>query len=341
MLICAQINNGQAKCPILYPIIIDCEKCEFGHAEGYIDYKGNFVGEPKLETAFEFSDFVGVIRIKGDRSGVVNLQGNLTIFPEGIHPLSSFSEGVAVAVIKDKEGIIDKAGNPVAIFPFEVESSDYRPASTNFSDGLAAIGVLGGGLVFVDKTGKVIINLESGYRTFSGFKDGMAVIGLKNADYGVINKTGKFIFGPVDPRELSIFAPSDGLVRIGKNLISPAKYINKEGKVVLEVPYHYAGDFAEGLAHIKINDKWGYMNKKGEIVIPPQFESVENFSEGLAAASINGKYGFINKKGEFVIPPQFGLVNTFKCGLAHVQKDGLGGYIDKTGKWVWKMSSQK
>ena len=334
-----QTSNGQAKCPILYPIIVDCEKCEFGRAGGYIDSKGKVVVEPKFEWAWEFSDGVGVVFIDEGTSGIVNLEGKITVFPKKTHPIPNFYESFAVGSIKGKYGIIDKMGKPVVIFPFEVESNEYRSPSS-FSDGLAEIPILNGGIFFVDKTGKVVISLESGYNTsFNGFKDGMAIIRLENsAQEVIINKTGKFIFGPVSSKELSIFEPSDGLVRIQKNLVSPAKYINKEGKVVLEVPYHYAGDFAEGLAHIKIGDLWGYMNKKGEIVILPQFEGIENFSEGLAAVGINGKYGFINKKGEFVIPPQFSSVDTFKCGLAYVQKDGFGGYINKKGNWVWKRS---
>ena len=38
---------------------------------------------------------------------------------------------------------------------------------------------------------------------------------------------------------------------------------------------------------------WGYIDRMGRTVIHPQFESAERFAEGLAPIKWNGKYGFI------------------------------------------------
>ena len=47
------------------------------------------------------------------------------------------------------------------------------------------------------------------------------------------------------------------------------------------------------------------------MVIPPQFDSAENFHEGLAIVKINNKYGYIDKTGKMIILPQFDKLMTF------------------------------
>ena len=89
-------------------------------------------------------------------------------------------------------------------------------------------------------------------------------------------------------------------------------YINQEGEIVINPQFDYARDFSEGLACVK--SKWGYINQEGEIVINPQFDY--DFSEGLALVVIGGKWGYINQEGEIVINPQFDRARDFSEGLA-------------------------
>ena len=92
--------------------------------------------------------------------------------------------------------------------------------------------------------------------------------------------------------------------------------------------------------------KYGYINKEGKIVINLQFTDAGNFSEGLAKVSLEEgaekRFGFINKEGKIVINPQFYVLLGFKGGLAEVAEDSfkIYGYIDKTGKYVWKDSEE-
>ena len=43
--------------------------------------------------------------------------------------------------------------------------------------------------------------------------------------------------------------------------------------------------------------KIGYINNKGKIVIQPKYTDASIFQEGLAYVKVKNKYGFINKKG--------------------------------------------
>jgi hypothetical protein len=68
----------------------------------------------------------------------------------------------------------------------------------------------------------------------------------------------------------------------------------------------------------------------------------EDFSEGLAQVRVKNKWGFIDKSGKMVIKPRFyHQVESFSGGLAYViTQDGRHGYIDRTGKYIWKPARQ-
>ena len=68
------------------------------------------------------------------------------------------------------------------------------------------------------------------------------------------------------------------------------------------------------------------------MVIQPKYTDASIFQEGLAYVKVKNKYGFINKKGKTVVKPIYDRVSMFYNGLAYVEKNGRAFYIDKTGK---------
>lgn len=88
--------------------------------------------------------------------------------------------------------------------------------------------------------------------------------------------------------------------------------------------YDAAGDFHEGLAAVKKNNKWGFIDTSGKMVIAPQFNPYQAqfnsyFSDGLVAinmvsaqkSGIDGndpaatRWGFADHTGKIVIAPHF------------------------------------
>ncbi len=138
----------------------------------------------------------------------------------------------------------------------------------------------------------------------------------------------------------------------------------KDYQQVTEAPIHFAippifqdvQSFNDGLAAVKIDNKWGFIDKTGKIVVEPSFNSTEGFfefSDGLAAISydtaekVNNdlklkKWGFIDKTGKIVIKPKFYRDCGIHCpkfseGLAAISADPnlkRYGFIDKAGKFV-------
>lgn len=133
--------------------------------------------------------------------------------------------------------------------------------------------------------------------------------------------------------------------------------------------YSSAGDFYEGLAAVKVNNKWGFIDSSGKMVIAPQFNPYQAqfngyFSDGLVAINfvsakksgiegndpVGTRWGFADKTGAVVIKPQF-VGNYyypphFANGMAVISGNFIGttlatfglntkyGYIDKSGKFV-------
>jgi hypothetical protein len=172
-----------------------------------------------------------------------------------------------------------------------------------------------------------------------------------------IDRTGKIVPKPTVPQqkrqEPGSLEFSEGLAPVAAKkgrLISRGegrkKFIDFKmgfkdltGKVVIPPQFDDVGYFSEGLAPVRVGEKWGYIDKTGKIVIPPQYANAHSFWEGRAAVNIGskwgyGKWGFIDKMGKMVIPPRYDYVGNFSEGLAWVAVDGKYGFIDQAGTMV-------
>lgn len=92
--------------------------------------------------------------------------------------------------------------------------------------------------------------------------------------------------------------------------------------------------FNEGLAAVKVKNRWGFIDKNGNIAIEPQYDNAFGFSEGLAAVEINKKYGFIDRNGKMVLAPQPIFPIAFSEGLASVVNGDNCCIIDKNGNTI-------
>ncbi|HDS29982.1 MAG TPA: WG repeat-containing protein, partial [Firmicutes bacterium] len=55
-------------------------------------------------------------------------------------------------------------------------------------------------------------------------------------------------------------------------------FIDKTGQYVINPQFDFAFDFSEGLAPVKIAEKWGFIDKTGQFVINPQFDGIDLLS---------------------------------------------------------------
>lgn len=197
------------------------------------------------------------------------------------------------------------------------------------------------------KTGKIIISPRYDIAMpFSLNNLALVKIGEK---YSFIDTTGKIVINSLPYDYVSSFFEDD--LSLVKNYISlqnekyKAGFIDSTGKLVIPLQFDEAYNFKEGLAAVRLGNKWGYIDKTGRFVITPQFLKASDFSEALASVQISEtESGFIDKTGKFVIPPKIGTdysapFSYFSEGLAIIEvqdtKENLKrGFIDKQGKVV-------
>jgi hypothetical protein len=169
-----------------------------------------------------------------------------------------------------------------------------------------------------------------------------------NDKFGATDVTGKVVIEPQYDGEL-VF--SDGLARVrvggmvgfidtaGKVVISPkATLSNGSGEFAQEVSLAGAitGEFSEGLALYRMDEKYGYVDRSGAVAIPAQFHEAGPFRDAAAMVrEPKGDYGLIDRTGKFLIEPKYGRPFWFSDGLAAVLTRDKGyGYIDRSGRFV-------
>jgi WG containing repeat len=200
----------------------------------------------------------------------------------------------------------------------------YSNSGSEFHNGLLEVAASDG--EYVDRTGKLVID-KGLYRGW-GFSEGLAVAMRKGERlWGYINTSGEFAISPRFESSLS----------------------------------DYVWSFADGLARIKVKDKFGFIDHSGAFVIQPQLLNAIDFHDGMARVVTEGpcvylpdgpcadpefvggrrtgpaascKFTYIDKSGTMLTKERFDFARDFSEGLAPVRIGELWGYIDKMGSIV-------
>lgn len=202
----------------------------------------------------------------------------------------------------------------------------------DFHEGLAAVRK-DGRYCYIDKTGKIVIELEQEYNTVGNFNEGLAPV-RKGEYWGFIDNVGKLV---VEPKYRSVGYFNEGLTAVleaGQD--GRWGYINSAGKKVIPSQFYSAGTFNDGLAVVmkKIGDdyKYGYIDNNGRIVISPQYETAGDFKDGLAIVRkvTEWTYKTIDFGGEAELN---GVKGTLSMTTPYAKTDKWS-YIDKSGTTV-------
>lgn len=175
--------------------------------------------------------------------------------------------------------------------------------------------------------------------------EGLAVIyDQQERQYYFINTKGEKL-----NTEVKGFKLRDGLgfdVEGFKNGVALVKigekwgYIDTQGKVAIPAKYEDANDFNDGYAAVKSDGKFLVIDTKGDekVVEGSNIVDIKDFSEGLAPYKTSDKKtGFIGTDGKIAIQAKYESVGFFKNGLAWAKENGGNlGYINPKGEWVIK-----
>jgi hypothetical protein len=257
---------------------------------GYIDTAGKVVIPLIFDNAEYFHEGMAWYTI-GDKRGFIDKTGKAVVAPT--YSLTrSFSEGLAaVKVPEGKWGYIDKTGTMVIAPRFE--GYTIKDIS-DFSNGLAFV-QLGEEIidywVVINKSGNIVMDfrtrgpkIEGEYFTIE--KGRYTSIGLNYTDFPKVNGFCEG-YAVVNGDLWRGFISQNGHVTQPKFNI-PNPVLGTDHSYPLEIR-----DFHEGLAAVKVNDKWGYIRTDGKLATAPQYEAVGDFGfygKGITWVKLNGKY---------------------------------------------------
>lgn len=228
--------------------------------------------------------------------------------------VSPFKNGMAKVYQDHKYGFIDTTGKEVIPLKYD--------AIGEFLNGVTIVQI-GGKQAFINKFGEELTPFYDEIGTFS--KDGIVKVRLGKKE-GLVYRTGEIL--------VPLTSQITGYIVTVK--INGKEYRALVGKkeIVNLSKYDDVWDFSEGLARVKLNNKWGFIDKTGKEAISLIYDEVRDFSGGLACVTLNSKYGFIDGKGKEVVPFMYDYARSFFKGFGVVSINGKDGVINSQGKEV-------
>ena len=99
--------------------------------------------------------------------------------------------------------------------------------------------------------------------------------------------------------------------------------------------YDYVGPLSGGRALVRRDGLYGFIDRHGREAIAVRYPFACRFHEGRAVVRIGDKYGYIDTEGRQAIPPVFDRAYRFIGGKARVNRCGETFFIDKSDEcWL-------
>ncbi|MEG1644111.1 MAG: WG repeat-containing protein [Bacteroidales bacterium] len=283
---------------------------------GYVDERDVFVIQPIYTTVGEFEGHYAWVNIGGKVKNPLNPIGG-------------------------KWGIIDKTGKEVVPVIYDyVDLYNNDIVAVNNGARSTETHIEGGVWGFVDiKTGKEIVSPQ--YEQVGAFNDdGVAWVqkdGSLIRKVQVINIVDSKGRATGSKRALSVtpIYEIDNLFE-DYNATGHWALINRDGKLLTGFDYCAIGDFHNGMAWVRNNEKYGVINQSGEHIIPLNYYKIEDFNEyGVTWVwKDEHKCGLIDKSGKELTDIKYNETGKFSNGVAWVKKNDLFGYVNLAGKEI-------
>ncbi len=281
---------------------------------------------PDYESIEKYSDNLYKVRI-GDSFGVIDKNG-IEIVPVSIDSLTTFSEGVALALKYDEKGncrlkgLVREEGRYITIseewfikeFPF-------------FSEGKLPVCNAMGWYGFINTSGNLVLDFK--YSRIYPFSEGYAVVSKMKINLNIVKLKPKVIYINDQGEELTLASELGSIYfatsfKHGEALVRPKNgqnyIINRSGRITRienNVDMRFDNKMAldddipelqrkstviyDGPTTFIEGNKYGYRTTKN-ILLPSQFDNATPFSKGYATASINGKVGLLK-----LLPEKFSI----------------------------------
>lgn len=142
---------------------------------------------------------------------------------------------------------------------------------------------------------------------------------------GFADTTGKLIIKPMYD-DVSDFVEGLSVVHKGDSVF----YVNKENENTLGRIFADALPFHNGIAPVKVKDKWFLIDRLGEIK-SEAYDEINEMSEDVYIVKQSNTFCAIDEYGQKVYPCKYERLGDFKNGCAYYQSENKYGFITKSG----------
>lgn len=178
---------------------------------------------------------------------------------------------------------------------------------------------------FIDANAKTVIPIA--FDAVTSFYEGLSLVS-KNDSVFFINKENT---NPFDQFFTDAYT--------FKNGIAPVKhgnkwcFINRQGQIISPI-YDEINEISDNFYTVKLNGKYGALNNFGQVIIEPRFEQLGDFKNGFAYYRSDNKSGFVSKDG-YVHKAEFDWLSDFGADkIAVVKKVNSYGLVNESGKII-------
>ena len=264
---------------------------------GLVNKNGECLIEPRFEDTREFNQGYANVKTQG-KWGVIDRNGIMIFQPE-FDLIRTFKDGIAPVVKDNKSGFINIMNQSI-IEPIYEDVHD-------FSQGLA--GVKTNGLWgFINLDGDLVIEpqfieIDADFR-----EDGEEV-------WAYVEKQGE------DKDEDGFFP------LVGARIDRKGNTFDQWYEVDCDdfVRWSYEGD---PWPLFGIRTIVGFIDTEGNWTIRPKFQEAKSFKDGVAVVKIDDKWGLIEKSGAYIVEPEFDYITSYEDGSYSFEKNNEIIYTD-------------
>lgn len=296
-------KNGNLAIPLQYDRAMDFREGKAAVLKdgkwGYIEKDGSFLIQPRFTDAFGFKDGLACVgNTFIDLSGIpIPIEIDMLAASGDYDP--SFYEGLAcVAPSTDnpngKYCYIDERG--------QIKIPCKYDNAFNFKDGVACVSN-DNKYGYIDMNGRTVIPMIYDESCIGYFcSDGLIRVAKKgdvmDRVWGYVNKSGRTII-PCKFYDASDFSEGVAFVTEMSSDYSNkwTGFIDTNGNKLVQCNYTFEKGFQEGMCVLSKDEKYSYLNKSFQLIAPFEFDLAESFSEGLALVKIGDKWGYIDNQG--------------------------------------------
>lgn len=206
---------------------------------------------------------------------------------------------------------------------------NQRPLYDSIKTGISER-LLRGSCGYIDTNGNIVVYPK--FENVSDFYKERSIVTSNNLK-GLVDINGKVILEPTFEDIDFITLAGNEYIRV-YSIGSHVGILGMDGKIKIDPVYDDIGNFHEGYAWFRKENKYGFVDTAGNEVIPASFDGAKDFKEGVAPVRVGLNWGYVNHSGDMKIEPSFREAFSFQEGIARVRVRLETRYINRNGAFI-------